>query len=199
MNTNLPHKESLNPVNKLCVAALLLAIGIVLPQTLHLLGGRVSGSVLLPMHLPVFVAGMLLGARYGVAIGIATPIASFFITGMPGFARLPFMVIELAAYGLVSGLLGCRRINVYVALIAAQICGRIAYGCAHFAALGLFGMNVRPLAAVSAAFVAGLPGIAIQLVLVPAIVVFARKRIKRMDLHGKDARLAAGRKASDEA
>ena len=192
-------------VGKLCLAALLLAVGIVLPQTLHLLGGRVSGSMLLPMHLPVFVAGMLLGGSYGLAIGIVTPALSFLITGMPSFARLPFMVAELAAYGLTSGLLSAgsagktgasKRWGVFATLVVSQVAGRIVYGCALFAALHLFGMDVRPLSAVTAAFVAGLPGIAIQLALIPPIVIFARKR---MQAHERDTGLDSGRKVPDEA
>jgi niacin transporter len=91
-------------IRKITYGGLLLAIGIVLPQVFHLTGGPTSGATFLPMHIPVLIAGLLLGPAYGLIIGVVTPFLSFLITGMPVVARLPFMVVELTVYGLVAGL-----------------------------------------------------------------------------------------------
>ncbi len=90
-------------IRKITYGGLLLAIGIVLPQVFHLTGGPASGATFLPMHIPVLIAGLLLGPAYGLIVGVVTPFLSFLITGMPVVARLPFMVVELTVYGLVAG------------------------------------------------------------------------------------------------
>ena len=93
----------------LTYAALLIALGLLMPQVFHMIGGQQAGGMFLPMHIPVLMAGLLLGPAYGTAVGVVTPLLSFLISGMPPLAKLPFMVIELAAYGFASGLSCCRR------------------------------------------------------------------------------------------
>ena len=160
---------------KLCTGALLLAAGILLPQVFHMIGGQAMGGILLPMHLPVFIAGLLLGPFYGCAIGIITPLISFFVTGMPPAGKLPFMLIELLTYGLVSGLLRSRKINLYVSLILAQIAGRIANALALVFATYVLQLNVPAVITVGTAVVTGIPGLILQLVLVPAVVILIER------------------------
>lgn len=160
---------------KLCTGALLLAAGILLPQVFHMIGGQAMGGILLPMHLPVFIAGLLLGPFYGCAIGIITPLISFFVTGMPPAGKLPFMLIELLTYGLVSGLLRSRKINLYVSLILAQIAGRVANALALVFATYVLQLNVPAVITVGTAVVTGIPGLILQLVLVPAVVILIER------------------------
>lgn len=160
---------------KLCTGALLLAAGILLPQVFHMIGGQAMGGILLPMHLPVFIAGLLLGPFYGCAIGIITPLISFFVTGMPPAGKLPFMLIELLTYGLVSGLLRSRKINLYVSLILAQIAGRVANALALVFATYILQLNVPAVITVGTAVVTGIPGLILQLVLVPAVVILIER------------------------
>ena len=171
---------------RMCIGGLLLAAGVLLPQVFHMAGGPGLGGTFLPMHIPVFVAGMLLGDFYGLSVGLLTPILSFLLTGMPPFARLPFMIVELAVYGWISGLAARRRTPVLVALVVAQIAGRVAYGGALFIGVGLFGVNISPIAAVTAALVAGLPGIALQLIAIPPLVIFIRKRVMHVETVGDE-------------
>lgn len=187
-----------NKTARICVGGLLLALGVLLPQCFHMLGGPATGGTFLPMHIPVFIGGILLGDFYGLAIGLATPVLSFLLTGMPPFARLPFMVVELAVYGWVCGLLSSRRFSmpVYVALVGAQIAGRVAYGIALCVGLWAFGMNISPAAAMTGAFVAGLPGIAVQLIAIPSLVLFIKKRmmhVERLDSECAEPDRVAGR------
>ena len=163
---------------KTCIGALLLAVGVLLPQIFHLVGGPVAGSMFLPMHIPVLLGGFLLGPAFGSAVGILTPVLSFLITGMPAAAKLPFMLFELLAYGLVAGLFAQKKINVYLGLITSQVAGRVASAVSMFVALHLFGAEVSPWTAATTALVTGLPGIAVQLVLIPPVVFLLRKVIR---------------------
>ena len=86
------------------------------------------------------MAGLLLGPAYGAAVGVLSPLLSALLTGMPPLTRLPFMVLELLVYGLVSGLcakklfirLAAYRklgpwLRDYASLLAAQTAGLLAY------------------------------------------------------------------------
>lgn len=161
----------------LVVAALCVAIGVVLPVAVH--GIPNAGAVLLPMHLPVLLCGLLCGPLYGLGCGILTPLMSSLITGMPGPAYLPSMVCELAVYGLIAGLLiflvhtGNQTADLYISLAGAMIAGRIIYGIVNaliFRA-GEYSMSMW----LTASFVTALPGIVIQLVLLPLIVLGLRR------------------------
>lgn len=89
---------------KLVHTALLIALGVVLPIAFHFAGAM--GSVFLPMHIPVLIAGLLLGGKAGLTVGVIAPALSSFFTGMPPvISILPLMIIELALYGVVSGYL----------------------------------------------------------------------------------------------
>ena len=159
---------------RLVLSGMLLALGIVLPfVTSHGIG--VPGNILLPMHPAVFLCGLLCGPWYGVACGLLLPLLNSVLTGMPvAYPMMPIMMCELGVYGLVSGLLYCktglgkRKIGVYVSLVAAMLCGRAAYGGA-LSALLLLDPKIK-VAGVWAAFLTGLPGIVVQLLLVPALV-----------------------------
>lgn len=87
---------------KLVSSALCIAIGVLLPMAFHVIPN--GGSVFLPMHIPVLICGLFCGAPYGLACGIITPFLSSMTTGMPPAMILPQMMIELAVYGLVTGL-----------------------------------------------------------------------------------------------
>lgn len=158
------------------LAGLLVALGILLPYfTAHMFG--LPGTVLLPMHIPVFLIGLLCGPGFGLACGLMIPLLSSLFTGMPpAFPMLPIMAGELMTYGLLSGLLYQKTKRIYLSMLPAMLCGRVVYGLI-FALLTLSGGEVLRALSVSAAFVQGLPGIAIQLVLVPVIV--------RAALHGR--------------
>lgn len=167
----------------MCVASMLLALGIILPfATSH--GVGIPGNILLPMHIPVFLCGLLCGPLYGTLTGLLLPLLNCILTGMPAmYPMMPLMTIELTVYGLVSGLLfhktrlGSHRIGVYISMIIAMICGRAMYGGA-LSLLLLMDTEVKA-AGVWAAFVTGIPGIVVQLLLVPAII-FATEGILKM-------------------
>lgn len=162
-------------VKKLVYGGLLIALGVILPQLFHVFG-QSAGKMFLPMHIPVLLAGLLLGPYYAMGAAVLIPIASSLITGMPPVPMLYFMLFELVTYGLVAGMLA-DKINIYLNLIITLICGRIVYGLSLVCAVSIFGMNF-PFANTAAFFggiVTGLPGIAIQLLFIP-LIMFALKK-----------------------
>lgn len=161
---------------------MLLALGIILPfSTAHGLG--IPGTVLLPMHIPVLLIGLFCGPVYGAACGILIPVLSSILTNMPSFfPMLPIMSGELFTYGLISGLLYTKtplkkmKLGIYPALIAAMICGRIVYGLIFWILTAAFS-EIKALS-VWAAITTGLPGIIIQLILIPSLVIAVQQSYK---------------------
>jgi riboflavin transporter FmnP len=152
--------------------ALYLALAILLPIGFHALG--LGGRVFLPMHIPVLLAGFLLGPAGGVIVGLLAPLLSYLTTGMPPTYAVPLMSLELPMYGLVAGVMYRRlHLNIYIALIVAMLLGRVMFGLGLFV-LGMF-MDLPYTAsaffASGGALWSGLPGIAVQLVLIPLVVV----------------------------
>lgn len=157
-------------VKNLIIAALCVALGLVLPSVFHLLG---SGSVFLPMHIPVLLCGLICGWRYGALCGFIVPLLSSILTGMPPlFPVAPAMMLELAAYGALTGLL-YRKLgqNIYVSMLGAMLAGRIVSGVANVVLMGVAGRPYGLSAFLTASFVTSLPGIAIQLISIPLLVV----------------------------
>ena len=164
---------SISKTKKLVLASLMLAVGILFPfVTSHALG--ISGTVLLPMHIPVFISGMLLGPAWGGVLGVLTPVLSALLTGMPTvFPMMPIMACELCTYGLVSGFVyrrtpvGTLRVGRLLSMLPAMLLGRCAYALV-FELLLLVNGSLRALT-VWGAVVTGLAGIALQLLLVPPV------------------------------
>lgn len=180
------------------IAAIIAVVAAVaLPQVFHLAGaamglGTMIGQTLLPMHLPVLLVGLLAGPFAGLATGALAPIVSFLLTGMPMAPMVPFMVIELAAYGLFAGFL--RGVSLPAAvpeplgwlgkLVAAQIGGRLVDALAIAVAVYLLGNAQMSVASVWTAVGTGLPGLVLQWVLIPIIMfTVERRREGRMGAH----------------
>ena len=166
-----------NNIKKMVGTAILIALGVVLPLAFHSVPN--GGSILLPMHIPVLLCGLIYGLPYGLICGVLTPILSSLLTGMPPPAYLPAMLCELAVYGLVSALLSQlirtqnRYANIYLPLIGAMLAGRIIYGVlsALIFRAGSYSMQIW----MTSAFVTAFPGILIQLILIPVIILALQK------------------------
>lgn len=86
------------------------------------------------------------------------------------------MAVELAAYGLIAGFLYNRSrwqciISLYRSLIAAMIGGRLVWGIARVLMTGVSGEAFTWQMFLSGALLTAIPGIMIQLVFIPAIMV----------------------------
>ena len=163
--------KTMSPVRKTCCCAVCVALCVILPMAFH--GFPNGGKIFLPMHIPVLLCGLACGGPWGLLCGLAGPILSGMLTGMPGAPVLPGMLVECGVYGLCSGCLlryirtGHLLGDLYISMTAAMLLGRILSGAAK-ALIFTPGLSLRSWAVAS--FVTGLPGIAIQLVLLPLLV-----------------------------
>ena len=168
----------LTPVKKLVFTAACAALCLVLPMAFHAVPN--AGSIFLPMHIPVLLCGLICGWPYGGVCGLIGPLISSLLTGMPPAAMLPSMMIECCVYGFASGLLmkfvytKYAVVDLYISLVAAMAAGRAVAGLAK---AWIFTPGVSPFAWVTTSLAAGIPGIVIQLILMP-MVVFALTRAK---------------------
>lgn len=177
----------MNHTKKLVTAAICLALCMVLP----FLTGNIPqiGSMLCPMHIPVLLCGFLCGPLYGAVVGAIAPVLRFVLFGMPPILPTGVaMCFELAVYGLVSGwlyrLFLRKKMNgnlaVYAALILAMTAGRIAWGIVRVILTGAGGYAFTWQAFMAGAFLNAIPGIIIQIVLIPIIVLALKRAVPQM-------------------
>ena len=157
---------------------------VALPQLFHLVGaisgyGTVPGEIFLPMHLPILLVGLLAGPIAGFVAGFCGPIVSSALSGMPIVAVLPFMVIELAFYGFVAGLMAQTKIPVMGKLLIAQIAGRTVRAVAVL--IAVYGINIETIAVASIwrTVGTGLAGLILQWSLLPLIVFWIENKNKK--------------------
>ena len=165
-------------VKTLVLAALFLALALVLP----FLTGQIPeiGSMLCPMHIPALLCGYFCGWPWGLAVGLIAPILRSLLFGMPPMFPVAIcMAFELATYGAVSGLLYSKlphnKVSIYISLLIAMVAGRLVWGIARFLCAGLnvsaFGLSAFWAGAITTA----IPGIIIQILLIPVIVMALEK------------------------
>ena len=168
---------------KMILAGLFLALAYVMP----FLTGQIpeGGSMLCPMHNPVILCGFICGWQWGLAVGFIAPLFRSLTLGMPPiFPGATAMAFELAAYGLIAGLayklLPEKKIFAYISLLLAMIGGRIVWGIAMLVCMGIKGGSFTFAAFIAGAFTNAIPGIIVQLILIPILVMFinAQKILK---------------------
>lgn len=162
-----------NSIRNLVLAGLFIAMGLVLPS----LTGRIQalGQRVLPMHIPVLIAGFVCGWPYGLVVGFVTPLLASAINGMPPMFPIAIsMAFELAAYGLLTGLfyelLPKKPLYTYLALILAMLGGRIVLGIANVILLGLNGKSYTFEMFIAGAFINAIFGIMIQIIIIPILI-----------------------------
>ena len=169
----------MNNVKKLAVTAMLFAVGMVLPFFI----GQIPaiGKMLLPMHIPVLLCGFIVGWQYGALIGFLLPIVRGLVFGMPPlYPNAVAMAFEMAAYGFVSGYLysharwQCTKM-LYISLVRAMLAGRIVWAFAEVILLGIGGNIFTWKMFAAGAFLNAIPGIIVQLTLIPLIMVALRR------------------------
>ncbi|MBD5534829.1 MAG: ECF transporter S component [Lachnospiraceae bacterium] len=154
------------------LAAMLLAVGIVLP----FFTGQIPqiGNMLLPMHLPVLVCGLICGWQYGGIVGFILPLLRYVLFTTPPMPNGIAMAFELAAYGAIVGFLYNRSrwqciVSLYRSLIIAMIGGRIVWGAVRVVMLGVMGNAFSWKMFMAGAFLNAIPGIILQLIFIPAL------------------------------
>ncbi len=165
-------------VKKITISAFFLALGLVLPFAFHSFGPG-AGAMFLPMHIPVLLCGFVCGSGYGALIGVLTPLVSSALTGMLVFMPTGIaMCFELMTYGFLSGLI-VKRLPLYPSLIITMLAGRAVSGIVNLILLSMAGKAYTLEIFLTAAFVTALPGIILQLIIIPLLV----KVIEKIEIH----------------
>lgn len=173
------HKIILN----ITLSGLFIALGLLLP----FLTGQIPeiGSMLCPMHIPVLICGFICGWKYGLIVGAITPILRSVIFQMPPmYPTALSMAFELGTYGFVSGFIYNVFMNkdknnilyTFLTLIIAMLSGRIVWGIIRYLLAlidGSYPFNISIF--LSGAFITAWPGIILQLILIPTLIITLQK------------------------
>ena len=162
-------------IRSYALITLFVLLNVVVPWAFHQF--HVAGATYLPMHVFVLVAGLAFGWQAGLIVGLLTPLASYALSGMPVLRILPQLLVELSAYGLLSGILREKfRLRVIWSLLGAMIGGRLmllSTVLVIFLVSGEvyspLGLETNPFFAIWSVIKQGWPGILIQVVLLPVI------------------------------
>ena len=167
-----------NSLINLAFSAMFLAVAFVLP----FLTGQIQqiGNMLCPMHIPVILCGFFCGGPWGMLVGFVAPFLRSFVLGMPPMYPTAFaMAFELAAYGLMSGVLyrlfPKKKGYRYLSLIFSMIIGRLVWGVVQFACMGFDATKFGFAAFWASAVTNAIPGIILQIILVPVVIIFAER------------------------
>ena len=164
---------------KLTLAALFLALGLILP----FFTGQIQeiGNKLLPMHIPVMLCGIVCGWKYGLLVGFITPLLRSFLFSMPIPIKAVGMAFELATYGFIIGILYYRLVHkkfrIYISLLTAMIAGRIVWGIVSIIIYGITESAFTWQMFLGGALLNAIPGIILQLVLIPTLMIALEKTI----------------------
>lgn len=145
------------------------------------------GNMLLPMHLGVMLCGLICGPAYGLGIGFITPLLRSLLFAMPPLIpNASAMAFELGTYGFVIGIIYSKRRGgkflLYTALLVSMAAGRIVWGTVSVFFYGMAGKTFTFAVFLAGALTKAIPGIILQIVLVPFIVMI----YERYAYHEKD-------------
>ena len=168
-----------NKLKKLIYSAIFLALGFILPMLI----GQIPtiGKALLPMHIPIFLCGMICGWQYGALIGFILPILRSLIFSVPIMYPTAIAVaFEMCVYGLVVGIpynLFKQKniVTIYASMLFAMILGRIIRCLAEIILLNLKGNPFILKTFVSGVILNSIPGIILQLILIPTVMLTLKK------------------------
>ncbi len=172
-----------NAIKKMILSSVLLALGMVLP--LFTAQIKEIGDTLLPMHIPVMLCGLICGWQYGGFIGLILPFLRSVTFGMPTiYPQAVWMAVELCAYGAVIGIMYMilkkkNLLSIYISLITAMLVGRVVWGIAKTILLGVSGKTFTLTMFWVGGFADALPGIILQLLLIPPWVAVINTTFRR--------------------
>ena len=163
---------------KVVLTALFIALGLTLPMITA--NVPMIGNMLLPMHFPIIICGLICGAGYGALAGVITPLLRSFIFGMPPlFPIATAMAFELAVYGAVAGLVYViiqkNKGSVYPALIISMLSGRAVWGVVTLILFRMMGKTLTLQMFLAGAFTNAIPGIVGQLIIIPVLMYYLAK------------------------
>ncbi len=163
----------------------IIVLAVALPQIIHVALGQNGGVKWLPMYLPVLLGGCILGWKWGLGVGVLSPLVSYLITlafgnPMPALPRLPFMMVELAVFACVSGLFSKKLTEnawiAFPAVLLAQVSGRVVF---MLCVLAFQSVSKLSPSMVWSQIQTGLLGLVLQAVIVPFAVMGLGKLLLR--------------------
>lgn len=165
-------------IRKLTYSALCLALAIVLPFLTRDRFRR-SAQCSAPCTFRRFSADSSAGWQYGAVVGFVSPLLRMLMFGMPPVYVAIAMAFELAVYGAISGLLyrafPKKVTSIYLSLLTAMIAGRLIWGAVKFVMAGIQHTEFSFALFLSGAVTTAIPGIILQIVLIPVLVMVAEK------------------------
>lgn len=173
--------KNISKTQKLIYSAMFLAIGMILP----LLTSQIKeiGDSLLPMHLAVMLCGVICGWKYGLIVGFILPFLRSVIFSIPSlYPNAVWMSVELATYGFLIGFLYNSFLKkqvwwLYCCMVITMIAGRIVWGITKACLLGFRGETFAFGGFIAGGFIDAIPGIIIQLVLIPIIILTIQRKV----------------------
>lgn len=164
-------------IQAVIVQTVLIASTVVLPILAHTLGAPVR--LLVPMHWPIILAGMLYGWRAGAVTGVVAPVVSFLFSGYPLPNILPSMTVELFTYGFIAGILRERyHVNAFISIASAIVIGRIVF---VVMVIVTHRASVSDAEYFSAALVPGIAAAILQIITLPFL---SQWLVKRFHMNG---------------
>ncbi len=155
------------------LAACCVGLGLLLPRAFSWVEN--GTEVLLLLQLPVLLCGLLCGPGYGTSCGFLIYLFTFWGFGVPVGAS---DLWEMALYGFLAGLLtnllnrAPALLNVVGSLVGTMVLGRVCCGLMELYSQGwgyTWGQWVHE------SFVVPLPGIVLQLAVIPLVTLALRR------------------------
>lgn len=165
---------------KMVLSALFLALAFIMPFFTGQIQG--FGQMLCPLHIPILLCGFICGWKFGLIIGFIAPLLRSLTLGAPPFFPTAIaMSFELATYGMMTGIIyknsSKNILTIYISLILSMIIGRVVWGLIMFILLGITGGTFTFSAFIAGSVINAIPGIIIQIILIPAILILINKNL----------------------
>jgi hypothetical protein len=161
-------------LRSMIVSALMTALAIVLPMAFHAVG---LGSKFLPMFLPLLLNGFLSTWPWAILSAAIAPWLSAALTGMPPV--YPPIALVMSCEGIVlavvaSILYRAAKRRIWPALVTAVVLSRVTSFLLMWALAAAF--HLPRAVSATATLVEGMPGVALQLILIPIVLTGLKQR-----------------------
>ena len=152
--------------------SLFIVLAIITPIVFHLFG---AGLMFLPMFLPIILSGYFLDLPGAILVGLLAPWVSGVVTGMPPLIPVaPIITVQVvSAVSMVSYLYHRKRIHYFLCLVAGIVAERFSLILMMYLVAPL--LNLPPKLLSWGSFIYSLPGIVLQLFVIPVVLLIVWK------------------------
>lgn len=166
------------PTERIICNIVLISLGIVLSMMINVFNGLYQ--VVLPIHIPVIIAGLLLGPISGINVAVLAPILSNVFCGSPHVEDLLLIIFELICYGYISGFMKNKNQNIYITLIISLILGRTIYFVCLWILTNVSTIDLFSIEKTIKTIIKETPGIIIQIIIIPPILKKMKSGLKEV-------------------